>query len=137
MHSEFFQWQIRPRRRIVLLPFHKSELHYDTLLELPNRIGISLIGYLSSKLTHLLLNLIPINQGRFTCSDLSDSFPDDSHGVGVRFIEPLTKCSAFLWCQLFDRFLDFSQIRHIRTLRRACRSFSQPTGCLKTLAACT
>jgi len=38
---------------------------YDTLLELPNRIGISLIGYLSSKLAHLLLNLIAINQGRF------------------------------------------------------------------------
>ncbi len=92
---------------------------YDTLLELPNRIGISLIGYLSSKLAHLLLNLIAINQGRFTCPDLSDSFPDDSHGVGVRFIEPLTKCGAFLWCQLFNRFLDFSQIRHIRTLRRA------------------
>jgi hypothetical protein len=50
-------------------------LHYDTLLELPNRIGISLIGYLSSKLAHLLFNLIAINQGRFTCSDLSDSFP--------------------------------------------------------------
>ena len=85
-------------------------MHYDTLLELPNRIGISLIGYLSSKLAHLLLNLITINEGHFTCSDLSGSFPDHSHGVGVRFIEPLTQCGAFLWCQLFDCFLDFSQI---------------------------
>ena len=71
-----------------------------------------MIGYLSSKLAHLLLNLIAINQGRFTCSDSSDSFPNDSHSVGVRFIEPLTKCGAFLWCQFFDRFLDFSQIPH-------------------------
>ena len=38
----------------------KVNLHYDTLLEPPNRIGISLIGYLSSKLAHLLLNLITI-----------------------------------------------------------------------------
>src|ERR1700736_5339600 len=45
-----------------LLPSHKSELHYDTLLGLPNRIGISLSGYLSSKLAHLLLNLIAIYQ---------------------------------------------------------------------------
>jgi hypothetical protein len=40
-------------RRIALPPFHKSELHCDTLLELPNHIGISLIGDLSSKLAHL------------------------------------------------------------------------------------
>ena len=50
-----------------LQPFHKSELHYDTLLELPNRIGISLIGYLSSKLAHLLLNLIAINGNDKPC----------------------------------------------------------------------
>jgi hypothetical protein len=49
--------------RIVLLPFHKSELPYDALLELPNRIGSSPIGDLSSKLAHLLLDSIAINQG--------------------------------------------------------------------------
>jgi len=47
----------------------KSELHCDTLLQLPNRIGISLIGDLSSKLAHLFLNSITVNQGRFTCPD--------------------------------------------------------------------
>jgi hypothetical protein len=110
-------------RRIVLPRFCKNELHFDTLLELPNGIGISLIGYLPSKFAHFLLNSIAIDQRRFTCSDLSDSFPDDSHGVGVRFIEPLTKCGAFLWCQLFHRFLDFSQIRHIRTPPPSFRYF--------------
>ena len=68
-----------------------------------------MIGDLSNKLAHLFLNLITVNQGRFTRSDLSDSFPDNSHNVGVRFIEPFTKCCALLRCQLFDCFLDFSQ----------------------------
>jgi hypothetical protein len=108
---------------IVLQPSRKSELHHDTLLEVPNRIGISLIGYLPSKLAHLLLYLSAVNRGRLTCSDLSDSFPDNSHGAGVRFIEPLAKCGAFFWCQLFDRFLDFSQISHIRTSSPIFRYF--------------
>jgi hypothetical protein len=116
---------------IVLQPSRKSELHHDTLLEVPNRIGISLIGYLPSKLAHLLLYLSAVNQGRLTCSDLSDSFPDNSHGAGVRFIEPLAKCGAFFWCQLSIASWISAKLVISEHLRRSFDIFSQLSRCLK------
>jgi hypothetical protein len=37
------------------------------------------------------LNLITVNQGCFTCPGLSDSFPNDSHSVGIKFVDPFTE----------------------------------------------
>src|SRR5258708_26033097 len=46
-------------------------------------------------------------------------------------IKPLSKSCAVFRCQFFDRFLNFSQTTHIKSLRRAFGSFSQPSRCLK------
>jgi len=112
---------MRPHREsFASLPIKGSALRY--LLELPNA-RYSLIGYVE-QVAHLCELDRPPIRDRVTGSDWSDSFRMTAMVRG-QIIEPITSAGVPM-CQLFDRFMDFSKIRHIRNNRRDVDTLSQP-----------